>query len=154
MICRLVIISIVIANASNDLVASYMLIIVCGIIDLIHLLVKPYNNEMLNKFDGIVLHLIIFITALPWVDDFDSPLVLAIAFVLVILPLLSFIIFMLFLHKNDLKKTVTRFTTKVKAKPPSSSIVNKKHLEIPMKEFNYSLIVDDSMRDNATICDR
>ena len=53
MICRLVIMTIVIANSSNEFIASYMLIVACGIIALIHLTVKPYNNEIL-KFDGII----------------------------------------------------------------------------------------------------
>ena len=52
MICRRVIITIVIANASNELVASFVLTVAYGIIALIHLMLKPYNNEMLNKFDG------------------------------------------------------------------------------------------------------
>ena len=65
MICRLVIITIVISNSSNNFVANYILIIVCGIMDLIHISVKPYNNEILNKFDSIILHLVIFIAALP-----------------------------------------------------------------------------------------
>ena len=75
MICRLLIMTIVIANSSNEFVANYLLIIVCGTIALIHVTVKPYNKEILNKLDAIILHLIIFITALAWLDDFDSPLV-------------------------------------------------------------------------------
>ena len=55
MMCQLVIITIVIADSSNDLVAKYLLIAVCGIIALIHLLIKPYNNEILNKYDGMIL---------------------------------------------------------------------------------------------------
>ena len=60
MICRLIVIAIVIANSSNDFVANYMLVIACGVIALVHVMVKPYNNETLNKFDGIILQLIIF----------------------------------------------------------------------------------------------
>ena len=89
MICRLVIITIAIAISSNDFVANYMLIVTCVIIALIHLIIKPYNNEILNKLDGIILQLIIFATALPLFDDFDSPLVISIAFLLIILPLLK-----------------------------------------------------------------
>ena len=57
MICWLVIITTVIANLSS---ASFMLIVACGIIALIHLLVKPYTHEVLNSLDGIVLQLIVF----------------------------------------------------------------------------------------------
>ena len=143
MICRLVIITIVIANSSNDFVANYMLIVTCVIIALIHLIIKPYNNEILNKLDGIILHLIIIATALPLFDDFDSPLVITIAFVLVFLPLLKFLAITLFLHKDDLKNIITHFMHK--DEPPNSNN------EIPMKEFD--IIVDDSTRKNVTVCD-
>ena len=55
MICRLVIITIVIAKSSNDFVADYMLISACAMIALIHLIFKPYNSEILNSLDGIIL---------------------------------------------------------------------------------------------------
>ena len=143
MICRLVIITIVIANSSNDFVANYMLIVTSGIIALIHLIIKPYNNEIFNTLNGIILQLIIIATALPLFDDFDSPLVITIAFVLIILPLLKFLVITLYLHKDDLKKIITHFIHK--DEPPNSNN------EIPMKEFDK--IVDDSTRTNVTVCD-
>jgi len=149
MICRLLIITIVIANSSNDYIASYMLIIVCAIIALIHLTVKPYNKEILNKFDGVVLQLIILITVLPLFDEFDSPLVITIAFILVMIPLLNFIAITLFLHKDVPKKIITHFMSKNESPSSNSNDVNND--EIPMREFG--LIVDESMRQNATICD-
>ena len=147
MICRLVIIAIVIINSSNDFVVSYMLIIVCGLTDLIHVTVKPYSNDILNKFDGTILHLIIFIAALPLFDDFDSPLAITIAFVLVILPLVNFIAITLFMHRDYFKKIVTHYTSKNES--PSNSDVNNN--EIPMREFDHA--IDNNMRINAAICD-
>ena len=81
MICRLVIITIIIVNSSNHLVANYLLIVICGVIALIHLLVKPYSKKFLNKLDGVVLLFIdgvvlLFIAMLPFLDDFRSPLVI------------------------------------------------------------------------------
>jgi len=149
MVCRLLIITIVIVNSSNDFIASYMLIVVSAIIALIHLTVKPYNIEILNKFDGIVLQLIILITALPLFDDFNSPLIITVAFVLVMIPLLNFIAITLFLNKDSLKKILTHFISKDKS--PSSISNDVDNNEIPMREFG--LIIDDSMRQNATICD-
>ena len=143
MIRRLVIITIVIANSSNDFVANYMLIVACVIIALVHLIIKPYNNEMLNKLDGIILQLIIIVTALPLFDDFDSPLVITIAFTSTILPLLKFLAITLYLHKGNLKNIITHFIHK--DEPPNSNN------EIPMKEFD--IIVDDSTRTNITVCD-
>ena len=149
MICRLVIIRIVIANSSNDFVANYMLIVTSGIIALIHLIIKPYNNEILNKLDGIILHLIIFATALPLFDDFNSPLVITIAFVLITLPLLKFLAVTLYLHKDDLKNIVTHFTFRDES--PNETDDNVSNNETPMSEFY--MVVDDSMRKKATICD-
>ena len=105
MICRLLIITIiiVIANTSNDMVANYLLITVCAIIALIQLLARPYNNEIINRLDGVILQIMIFITALPLFDDLDSPLVITIiAFVLLFLPLLIIIV------SNDIVPTQRR----------------------------------------------
>ena len=149
MICRLVIITIVITNSSNDVVANYMLIVTCGIIALIHVIIKPYNNELLNKLNGIILHLIIFAAALPLFDDFDSPLVITIAFVLTILPLFKFLAMTLYLHKDDIKKIITHFSFRYESLNTTNDDVNND--ETPITEF-YN-IVDDSKRVNATICD-
>ena len=75
MICQLVIMTNVIAITSYKFIASYVLIVACGIIVLLHNTMKPYNSEILNKFDTTVLQLVIFIAALPLLDCFDSPIV-------------------------------------------------------------------------------
>ena len=152
MICRLVVMIIVIANSSNDSTASYLLIIACGIIALIHGVVKPYNNEIL-KNDGILLLLIIIIVAVPVIDDFNSPLFISITFVLVILPLMIFITLSLFLHKSDLRKMFTNFRFKSQASNNNNNNHAVIHNDIAMKEFDH--IIDDDARRNATvtICD-
>ena len=155
MICRLVIITIVILNL-NDLLANYLLIVVCGVIALIHVTAKPYNNEIVNKFDGIILQLIIFNTGLPLLDDFDSQLATGIVFALMLLPLLTLTAITLFLHKDDIKMIAKHFTFKdrVSTNRNIDNIVIQNE-EIPMKEFD--LIVDDSVRNNSTtsvtVCD-
>ena len=150
MICRLVIITIVIVNSSNEFIAKYVLVVVCGIVDLIHAMVKPFNKEILNKFDGIILHLIIFVTALPLAGDSNSPLLVTTDFLLATLPLLIFIAMTLFLHKDNLKKVIIHFTLKDES-PNNSNDVNNN--EVTVKEFYF--IVDDSARQKATvtICD-
>ena len=151
MICRLVIMTIVIANSSNEFIASYVLIVACGIIALIHVTVKPYNNEIINKFDGIILQLIIFIAVLPLLDDFDSPLVITITFILMMLPLIIFIALTLFLNKENLKEIVTHFTSKGQI-PNNDNDTNISN-ETPLREFH--IIIDDNARQKAkvTICD-
>ena len=153
MICRLVIITIVIANSSNEFVANYFLIAACVVITLIHITAKPYNNKIINKFDDMILLLIILITALPLFDDFDSLLVISIVFVLVLLPLLTFTAITLFLHKDDLKKIAKYFTFKDKASNGNGDNISVHNQEIPMKKFD--IIVDDSARKNVaiTVCD-
>ena len=149
MICRLVIITIVITDSSNDFVAKYLLIITCGIIALVHLLIKPYNSVMLNKLDGIILQLIIFTEALSLFDDYDSPLVITFSFVLVILPFLIIISITIFLHKVDIKKLFIYFASKITSHAPNSNDITNN--EIPMKEYN--LVIGNTLRSNATICD-
>ena len=148
MICRLVIMTIVIANSSNEFIASYVLIVACGVIALMHCMVKPYNNEIINKIDAVVLHLMIFTAALPLIHDFDSPLVITTAFLLVILPLIIFIALTLFLHKDDLKKIVTRvtFNSQIPNNNTSDKVISD---DIRMKEFDN--IVDDGARQNVTV---
>ena len=148
MICRLLIITLFIINPFNEFVANYFLNAACLVIALIHLMVKPYNNETLNKLDGIILPIIVLITALPILDDgFDSAFVIAIVFVLVFLPLIIFAIMILHLHKDYLKKLSMHLMPK--DNPTSST--DDIHDEISMRTFD--LIIDDSVRQNVTICD-
>ena len=153
MICRLIIIVIVVVNSSNDFVANYMLIIVCGTIALVHGMVRPYSNEILNKFDGIILHLIIFTALLPWLDDFTSLSVIIMAYILIILPLLSFTAMTLFLHKNDLKKIFTRFTAKFKISNKSNKSNNNGIEESKTPQSKFHFITDGNNRTNTTTCD-
>ena len=153
MICRLIVIAIVIGNSSNNFIANYMLVIVCGVIALVHVSVKPYNNEILNKFDGIILHLIIFTAILPWLDDFTSLLVIIMAFILIILPLLNFTAMTLFLHKDVLKKTFIKFTAKFKLSNESNKSNDNRIEESETPQSKFHFITDDSKRKNATICD-
>ena len=139
MICRLVIITIIIADASNEFVTNYLLIIACGIIALIHLLIKPYNSGILNKLDGVILQLIIFTEALSLFNDYNSPLVITLSFVFVFLPLLMIIGIAIFLHKDDFRKSF-----RVKSKSLTKT-------ELLMAD--YHLIVSNDMRENATTCD-
>ena len=155
MICRLFIIIIVISNSSNEYITSYILITASGMIALIHLIIKPYaNNKILNKFDGLILQLVIFITALPLFDRLDSSLVVSIAFVLLTLPLLTFITMTLFLNRYNLKEIIIYFINKYESTGNDYVIItdNEASNETELKEFK-TIIVDDSKRKNAIICD-
>ena len=151
MICRLLIISVIIANSSNTFSVNYVLIAASATITLIHVLVKPYNHEILNKLDSVVLHLIILVTALPLFDDFDSPVVITMIFIVISLPLLTVTGMTLFLHKNNLKNIVRSCIFKDVSPSTTNNNEISNNKEISLKEFYF--IIDDSARVNATICD-
>ena len=150
MICRLVIITIVIAKSADDFVANYILIVVCVITELIHAMVKPYNKMLLNKLDIIFLCLIIFIVTLSLSDNFDSPFVITTAVMLVISPLLILIAVTMYLHKQNLRNMIKRIEHfAFKDEAPNKNDVNKN--EMPVREFD--LVVDDNMREKTTSFD-
>ena len=154
MICRLVIITIIIANSSNDFVIQYLLLAVCVITALIHLILKPYSNPLLNDFDGAILHLLILISALPFVEFVDNSyttVFMGITFVIVMLPLLIFITMSLMINKEKIKKFPSYCYTKC------SQVYLRKYNQIPLEELSdeeeHVSVIDDSRRINATICD-
>ncbi|XP_065896048.1 probable outer membrane protein pmp20 [Dysidea avara] len=143
MICRLVVILIIIANLSNNSTPQYLLITVNAILALIHMTFKPYCSEILNIFDGFVLQMMIVVSMIPLVDSSDSGLLLA--FTLVTLPLIAFLIMEIYLYKSTIKKITEHCM-------PSKPDTTNDHDEIPMRDFVDSVIDDDS-RKNAYICE-
>ena len=156
MICRLIIISIIIANSSNDFIAIYLLIATCVVTALVHQILKPYFNSFLNAFDTAVLQLMILVSVLSLVefsDGFESNLIVGTALSLVTLPLISFIGAKLFLNKGKFK----RFISYCYLKCISFQLRSKHYNEIPMDDTEtqsneVGIIVDDTRRINAIIC--
>ena len=112
MICRLIIIIIFIINFSDAFISWYLLIIISTVIALIQVTVKPYVDNILNMFDGAVLHLMVLVTVLPLsehFDTFDSNSAVGIAFVLLILPLLLFVMMKIFISKQSLKNVAKKY---------------------------------------------
>ena len=156
MICRLIIITIIIANSSNDDIFQYLLMSTFVIIDLAHQIFRPYSNRLLNAFDGVILHFLVLVSVLPQVDSFsnlNSNLAVGITFVLVILPLLIFITMSLMINKEMIKKLPGYCYLKC-----SQLHLNRRQIplnEIPLiktEEDEYISIIDDNSRQNATIC--
>ena len=160
MICRLIIITIIIANSSNDFIFQYLLISVCTIMALIHENVKPYHNHFLNVFDGTILHLLVLVSVLPLVeffDTFDSTLIIGIAFVLVILPITGLITMNLMNNRRRVKRLIgqcyfkcSHFYLWVCSHPRNYNEMDLCDTET--SSDNISIIVDDSQRINATVC--
>ena len=157
MICRLIIITIVIANPSNDFIFQYLLITACVIMALVHQIFRPYSNSVLNMFDGAIFHFLVLVSVLPLAEsynNFDSKLAVGITFILVILPFMIFITMSLMINKEKLKKLPGYCYFKC------SQLYLKHHNEIPLNdieeshnESEYINVIDDRLRINATVCD-
>ena len=153
MLCRLVIILLVIVKISDDFINQYILISSCALMQLIHVLVQPYISTFLNVFDGIILQLIVIISglsAVEIVDNYDETFVLAITYLLVILPLTSFVAIMLWFSKkaiiNAIKDCKVKYFHKYSVSPNDD-------IEQPIEANEIEIIVDDNMRRNALIVD-
>ena len=157
MICRLMIITIILINSSNDLVFQYLLITVCMVTAILHQLFRPYSSSLLNKFDGYILQCLALVSTTPLAKfhyNFDSGLVVGMTFALVILPLMVFIIVSLMINKEKFKQLLQCCYIKC--------LQTWQHNEIPQNEIpliinegssEFYNIIDDSKRKNATLCD-
>ena len=153
MICRLVIITIIISSSSNDFVFQYLLISACVIMALIHHIMKPYQNYMLNVFDGVILQLLILVSVLPLVESFggfNSDVVVGIAFILVILPSVIFVIMKLMTNRGKIKRLIGYCYLKCSQFCLQSKGDGNVDSETSPNDFD--IIVDDSMRRNAAVC--
>ena len=143
MVCRLVIITITIIFPSNNFAGQYLLITVCAAIVLIHLMVKPYNATVLNILDGILLLFLVLTTVL-LITEFDaSNLAVPVTLLLLILPLIVVGIVYLLACKGNIKGILAKFFNRVDAHEFDN-------IEMPAR--NFDIIIDESMRQNATIC--
>ena len=157
MICRLLIITIIIANSSNDFIFHYLLITASVIVALVHQCFRPYSSFLLNIFDGVILHFLVLVSVLPSVesfDSFDSNLLMGITFVLIILPALIFVTMSVMINKEKIRKLPGYCYIKW------SQLHLRNYSEIPLTETadsadedEYLSDIDDSMRANATIVD-
>ena len=153
MICRLIIVSIIIADLSEIFVSQFLLIAASTIIALIHLIVRPYADDVLNVCDGAVLQLMVLVTVLPlfeYFDSFDSNLVVGAAFVLIILPIVQFTVMKVFISKQTIKvitkKTIKRLSIDTKAT----------HEDVTVSDVADRVFVelndDDNTRRNTATC--
>ena len=162
MICRLIIITIIIANSSSEYNVQCLLISACVIMDLTHQMFKPYSNCLLNNFDGIILHFLVLVSVIPLAEvhnSFDSNLAAGIMFIYVMLPLLIFITMSLMINKDKIKGLPGYCYYKclqLKLRYSNEMRLNKIPLikvEESSNEDEYISVIDDSKRKNATICD-
>jgi len=119
---------------------------------LIHLMVKPYANEVYNIFDGAVLHLIVLLSVLPivqFIDSYNEVFALIVAYLLIILPLASFITIKLWININKMQNTFKYWIEKC------SHAYNGMHIHTVDNLINDEMneVSIDDVRRNATIVD-
>ena len=154
MICRLVIILLVIVKISDDFTTQYLLISSCALMQLIHVLVRPYASTINNIFDGIILQLIVIISVLPVievVDQYNETFVIVIIYFLVILPLISFIAIKVWINKNIIQIALCKYKNIFIACYHNKKAADNPQKPVEMKEFD--VIVDENVRKNAIIVD-
>ena len=148
MIFRLMILSILAINESDPFISSYLLMAICLVMTLIHVTVRPYNNNVLNFFDSFMLFVLVLVITLEIIVTYRgvfSNTALAIAFVLVILPLFSFLLILLYFHVEKIKKVTIYGISVVKSKIPDST--TNENIEMQQCEHAHEVIVDQKLRD-------
>ena len=105
-LCRQVILFIVVIT-SDQFISLYLLAIVCVVLALSHFLLQPYGNNALNRYDGIVLQLLLLVVSLQIISvsksaDFQENAISGVAYGLLFLPLLAYIILSMYIKKDDI----------------------------------------------------
>ena len=164
MVCRLIIITVIIANSSNEYIFQYLLASTCVMMDLTHQIFKPYSNSLLNNFDGVILYFLVLVSMLPLAEihnSFNSNLAAGIIFIYVASPLLIFITISLIINKEQIKSLPEccylkclqlhlRYH-KCNELPLSETPLIK--AEESSNEDEYINVIDDNKRKNATVCE-
>ena len=153
MMCRLVIIILIIVRIFDEFITQFLLISLCALMQLIHVLVRPYASTIHNIFDGIILQLIVIISALPvveYIDDYHETLVLVVTYILLNLPIALIIAIKIWINRDNIKNTfetwIIKFLHKYKRVPIDD-------VEEPTDMNQIGTIVHDSTRINTTVVD-
>jgi len=145
MICRLVIITIIIISSTSNNTTHILLLLTTMLLALIQLIVKPYKCCNLNIIDGVVLQIMSFASVISLLNNFHIGVLLAVIILLVIIPLLVFGAVKMITDSERIKKIITIYC---KPKPDAAKDSN----EVPPIN-DIGIVIDDSMRKNATIID-
>ena len=151
MICRIVIIILNIARISDAITTQYLLISVCALIEFIHLMVRPYTSTIHNIFDGIILQLIVIISVLPiveFMDNYDKTLVMTMTYILLILPIASFITINLLINKHKIHGSIKYFCIKCSSKYVYTALPTD---DTDEHRNEVGITVENNMRTHATV---
>ena len=131
MIFRLIVLTIIVINATNIFVTLYLLLVSCSLMMFIHLAVRPYVSNVLNLFDSFMILNMILVISLLIIETyrgFQSSATLAIAVILIIMPLLAYLIMIVYLHIISIKKLASSFINAIR-KPAKPADYDKAHSE-------------------------
>ena len=148
MICRLVIIVIIIANPSNSDLSQFLLIFSSVVLAFIPITLKPYKHKVLYIFDGLILQLVVLATLIPLADKVSKQLSTVTIVTIMVLPLIFFVALELIVHKETIKTTAKKLTAVFKIKPLTTTDDNN-----GTSLCEIGVVIDDSMRKNAIICE-
>ncbi|XP_065910756.1 uncharacterized protein [Dysidea avara] len=107
LISRQAILVIVVINFSDYYTELYLLMTISVIAALLHHFVQPYKSDLLNKYDAIILHILILVLSLQMVafsNGFTSNTITGTAYALFMLPLMIPVLF-LFWHFKLCKRS-------------------------------------------------
>ena len=99
LIGRQVILIITIIDFYDTYITQYLLMTVCVIISLLHYALQPYKSDTLNKYDGIILHLLLLIVVLQTVslsNGFTTEVIIGITYTMYFFPILLSAVFISF----------------------------------------------------------
>ena len=131
MIFRLIVLTILVINATNIFVTLYLLLVSCSLMMFIHVAVRPYVSSVLNLFDTFMIlnmTLVISLLIIGTYRGFQSGATLAITIVLIIIPLLAYLIMVIYLHITSIKKLARSFVN-ANRKPAKSFNCDKEQRE-------------------------
>jgi len=123
--------------------------------ELIHVLVRPYVSTIHNIFDGMVLQLITTLSVLSiveFVDYYNKTFVVVTAYILIILPLVSFIAINFWINKNKIQNTLKYWVKKFSHR---YNTISTEDVEEPINNETdeVGVVIDDNMRRNAFVMD-
>ena len=91
LISRQLILIITVIDFTNAYITQYLLMIAFVIISLLHYFIQPYKSNMLNKYDGIILHSLLLIVSLQTIaysNGFTTEAITGITYMLYFFPIL------------------------------------------------------------------
>ena len=147
MIFRLIVLTVIVIDATNIFVTLYLLLVSCSLMMFIHLAIRPYVSNVLNLFDSFMILNMILVISLLIIETyrgFQSSATLAITIVLIIMPLLAFLIMVVYLHIASIKKLAGYFISAIRKPVKSADNDNWHNEDIEMHD------VVEHLRDKAT----